>query len=441
MKGIDMERHARRRGLAGAGAVTALAAACVVGGAPVASASATDQWALQYLKAQQCWSISKGSGITVAVADTGVDNMPDLSNVLISGADFAAGTTSAGNGETDGAGHGTEMSVVIAGNGSGKWGQGLAPGVKLMPVRVAYSGEGMISDSIVAGIKWATQHGAKIINLSVGAPNGPAYAPELAAVQYAQQHGVLVVAASGDNGAEGVDNPASFPGVLAVSGIDQSGQLWSGSNTGPQVALAAPGGGVQTEGPNDVYGTTDGTSAATAYVSASAALVWSKNPTWTAGQVIRDLINTADKPAGQTGRSTQYGYGIVDPLKALQAPAPTATSNPLLASTTPSHSAAPPTAPTTQASSSSGGSPVVGIVIVVVVLVLIVLLIVWWVRRRKNRSGPPPGGGGYGPPPGSGPPPGYGYGVPPQPGRYGPPQQSGGYPPPGQQGNYGPPSR
>jgi hypothetical protein len=239
----------------------------------------------------------------------------------------------------------------------------------------------------------------------------------------------------GDESQTSVDYPAAYPGVIAVGAVDQSGAIWSNSNTGLQVTLAAPGVSVPTEDNFGDAATTTGTSASTAYVSATIALIRAAHPSWTAGQVIRDLIATADPASGQTAgqHNDQYGYGIVDPLKALQAAAPSETSNPLLtsASSTPSAGASAGatsgatgtgTGTGTGSSSSSNSGLVIGIVVAVVVVILIIVLIVVLSRRNRNR----PGGGGPGA--GGGP----GGGQPPYGGQQQYPQQN----PYGQQSPY-----
>jgi len=193
---------------------------------------------------------------------------------------------------------------------------------------------------------------------------------------------------------------------VAVGAIDQSGQIWSQSNTGSQVALVAPGVNIYRDNNFGQQGTSNGTSEATAYVSATAALIRSAHPDWTAGQVIRDLISTATPGSGQAAgqRSAQYGYGVVTPLKALQASAPSDTSNPLLGSgsapTVGSSAAASASATSsgTAASPSSGSGShtglIIGVVVGLIVLVGIILLIV--MLSRRGRGPKPPTGPGYG---------------------------------------------
>ena len=415
----------------GSAALAAALLALPLASAAPAQADASSQWPLQYFKATQVWNIAKGSGTTVALLDAGVASVPDTQGALEPGVDFSAGTTSTGNGETDLIGHGTAMASIIA--GAGNVIDGLAPATKILTVRVTngYTGS---ADTVAAGIRYAISRHVTVINLSVRALSPDSNLAN--AVQQALAANIVLVAATGDETLSTVDYPAGYPGVVAVGAIDQSGAIWSDSNTGPQVTLAAPGVNVPTEDNFGSTATTNGTSASTAYVSATVALIRSIHPSWTVGQVIRDLIATADPATGQTAgqHSDQYGYGIVDPLKALQASAPSETSNPLLTSTTTSSASAAATAgatsgtgaASTASSSNSSKGLVIGIAAAVVVVILIIVLIVALSRRNRNR----PGGGG----PGAG---GPGGGQPPYGGQYPPPQQN----PYQQQNPYGQPQQ
>jgi hypothetical protein len=250
---------------------------------------------------------------------------------------------------------------------------------------------------MAAGIQYAITQHVSVINLSQVVSYEDS---KLAtAIQEALSDNIAVVAATGNNGASEVSFPAAYPGVVAVGATDQTGAIWGSSDTGAQVTLTAPGVNVPNEDNVGQAVTADGTSISAAYVSATVALIRAEHPTWTVGQVIRDLIATADPASGQTAgqHSDQYGYGIVDPLKALQASAPSETSNPLVTAASSSASAAA-SAPATggggsaSASKSSSGL-VIGIVVAVVVVLLIVVLIVVLSRRNRNRPG---GGGGSG---------------------------------------------
>jgi len=398
-------RVTRRAERLGSAAVTAALLALPLATAAPAHADVSSQWPLQYLKADQVWNITKGSGMTVAVLDTGVASIPDTQGDLLSGADFSSGTTSNGNGQTDTDGHGTQMAVMIAGSGSTY--EGLAPDAKILPVRITTGGVGN-PDDMAAGIRYAISQNAAVINLSQGTA---AQSPVVAgAIQAALDANIVVVAASGNAGSSSVDYPAAYSGVVAVGATDQSGSIWSDSNSGPQVTLVAPGVAVPAEDNFGNTGSANGTSASTAYVSATVALIRAAHPSWTAGQVIRDLISTANPPAGQDAgqRSDQYGYGILNPLGALQASAPSQTTNPLLTS---SNSSATSAAPTTGAStpgataspsSSSSAGLIIGILVAALTVILIIVSIIILNRRNKNRPGGPgaggPGGSGGGQP-------------------------------------------
>jgi type VII secretion-associated serine protease mycosin len=386
----------------GSAAITvALCAIPVVGTSP-AWAYSSQQWALDYLKATADWQLSKGSNVTVAVLDSGVASIPDLSSNVVPGADFSNGTTSSGDGktDTDDSGHGTGMASIIGGNGTDV--SGLAPAAKILPVRIdASSTSGLFGPNIAAGIRYAVSQHVGVINLSIGGQQD--LGPDVSsAIAQAVAANIVVVAATGnqDNGSTDVQYPAAYPGVVAVGAIDQSGQIWSQSSYGPRTTLAAPGVQIYRDNNLNQQGTEAGTSEATAYVSATAALVRSAHPDWTAGQVIRDLISTAAPGSGQTAgqHSDQYGYGIVDPLKALQASAPSDTSNPLLGSTSGGNpTATPATTPTgtttAAAPSSSHTGLIIGVIAGVVVIVGLILLIVTLARRGRGGPKPPYGSG------------------------------------------------
>lgn len=362
--------------------VTALAVcgALLVLAAGRASAGVGDQWALQYLRAQQCWAISRGSGVTVAVVDNGVRPVGDVAGQVVPGADFSFSATSAGDGWSDTNGHGTAIATDIAGTGARSGVDGLAPGVRILPIKVDVSSSYEIPDLGVA-IRWAVDHGAQVVDVPL-VTAGPSPG-EASAMQYASAHDVVVVAAAGNFGADDLEYPAADSGVIGVSAIQQNGTFSSASNHGTHVVLAAPGAHILTDevlGP-PWTGYDDDTGDASAYVSAAAALVRAQHPNWTAGQVIRDLIGTADEPSGQTGRSDRYGYGIVDPLKALQAAAPTQTSNPLVVAV------APATLAATAASSAPAASSNAGLIIGTVVAAVVVLgAVVTLLTRRRRRA-------------------------------------------------------
>ncbi|GGY56784.1 type VII secretion-associated serine protease mycosin [Streptomyces xanthochromogenes] len=287
------------------------------------------QWFLDAMKAQQMWRSSTGEGVTVAVIDTGVDpSNPDLKGRVLPGRNFAQGES--GDEHTDSQGHGTGMAGLIAGTGDyggGNGAFGLAPGAKILPVRmpaeVTSGAEGTKRFNEIApgAIRYAADEGARIINVSMGVPEGT---PELTvAVKYALDKGSLVFAAVGNSGDSGnrVEYPAATPGVVGVGAVGKDLRRAAWSEYGPQVDLAAPGVEmVHPCGGGSGLCKTDGTSDATALASASAALIWSKHPTWTNNQVLRVMLNTLGGPTDGAKRNDSIGYGIVRPRVALENP-------------------------------------------------------------------------------------------------------------------------
>ncbi|MFD0638704.1 S8 family serine peptidase [Catenulispora yoronensis] len=295
-----------------------------------APAKPAAQWPLTYLKADQIWQLTKGGGVTVGLVDSGVSPLGDTRANLLSGADFSEGSTSTGTAhiDTDTDSHGTTMAVLIAGTGGGQGLRGLAPEAKILPVRMQKQ-TGEDPAKITDAVKYATGQHVRVINMSLGtAPT----ADLAAAVKAAQAADIVVVAAAGNGGTAKVITPAAYPGVVAVGAVDSTGTRWDSSSYGPQVALMGPGVGIPVEDATGAPKTARGTSNATAYVTASAALLRALHPDWTAGQTIRALLATATKAGGTTGltRNDKYGYGIVNPLAALSAGAPVEKDNPLV---------------------------------------------------------------------------------------------------------------
>ncbi|MFF0889108.1 type VII secretion-associated serine protease mycosin [Streptomyces sp. NPDC001046] len=295
------------------------------------------QWHLDAMHADEMWQVSTGRGITVAVIDSGVDDtVADLTGQVLAGKDFS---DQQGDEHTDIDNHGTGMAALIAATGERGYlhgSHGLAPGSKILPVRMRYSTEdyGQVDSRaqyahvLSEAIRYTAHSEARIINISMGVANTPgrqnAGTPELAsAVRYAIAKGKLIFAAVGNTGDK--DNsmlfPAATPGVVGVAATDKNGRSLQQSQKGPQVDLAAPGDGIInacTGGTQLCTGS--GTSAASALASASAALIWAQHPDWTNHQVLRVLLNTAGKPKSGANRTDSIGYGIVRPRIALKTP-------------------------------------------------------------------------------------------------------------------------
>ncbi|WP_159424986.1 type VII secretion-associated serine protease mycosin [Streptomyces sp. TLI_053] len=267
------------------------------------------------------WPVSQGDGVTVAVIDSGVlKDHRDLTGQVLAGKDLTGANT---DGTVDTDGHGTGMASLIAGHGHGDEAgiKGLAPKAKILPIRIELDGESLSTRSGLAmAIHYAVDHGASVINMSLGGPSG-ADPDERAAVKYAVDKDVVLVASTG-NGTNAVEYPAAFPGVVAVGAVDRNGQLWSKSTVGPETTLVAPGTEIPRAGSKSTsaQGIGNGTSDATAYVSATAALIRAKYPSLSAGQVINRMIKSASAPGdGSAVPSNRYGYGVLAPGKALEA--------------------------------------------------------------------------------------------------------------------------
>ncbi|MGW6837911.1 type VII secretion-associated serine protease mycosin [Streptomyces sp. NPDC054949] len=281
-----------------------------------------DQWHLDVMKADDIWKVSTGKGVTVAVIDTGVGLLPELEGQVLPGKDFAPESLE-GDERTDYESHGTTMAALIAATGkhpSGNGAFGLAPGVKILPIRVPHE-ENLSSPSWTAAIRYAADSDAKVINISLATPKDDPARND--AVKYALAKGKLIFAGVGNHGhsTNEVLYPAATPGVVGVGAVDAKGVVTKESERGPQVDLSALGVDIVTAcaaktGVCKNHGTSD----ATALASASAALVWSLHPDWTNNQVLRVLLNTAGKSVDGAERNDGIGYGVVRPRIAVPTP-------------------------------------------------------------------------------------------------------------------------
>ncbi|MFD8389299.1 type VII secretion-associated serine protease mycosin [Streptomyces sp. NPDC059680] len=319
------------------GAALSLLLAGTLALAPAAPAHAdgirAQQWGLDALHLDEAWRTTKGRGVTVAVLDTGVEaDHPDLVGNVLPAKDMIG--FGAGQGDRDWARHGTAMAGIIAGHGHGPGDSagvmGVAPEARILPVRViledgdparakARTSRG---NALADGIRWAADHGADVINLSLGDDSNSAH-PEPSedeAVQYALKKGVVVVASAGNGGDKGdhVSYPAAYPGVIAATAVDRYGTRASFSTRRWYAAVSAPGVDVVIADPDHKYYEGWGTSAASAFVSGAAALVKAAHPELGPAQIKKLLEDTArDAPVG--GRDDSRGFGMIDPAAALRA--------------------------------------------------------------------------------------------------------------------------
>ncbi len=281
------------------------------------------QWNLDLIEADGARPISTGAGAVVAVIDSGVQaDHPDLAGRIGPGYDVVQRDTT----PQDGDGHGTHvLGIVGAASGNGVGIESVAPAATLMPVRVLGDDGGGSTDSVARGIDWAREHGADVINLSlgtevplIGASGGDAFD---AAIRRAIAAGIVVVAAAGNSGVPVCEQPAAGDGLLCVGAVDKRRQRSFFSSFGRGLGLVAPGGsGASATGmevgedvlstfPRSAYRELAGTSQAAPHVAGVAALLVARGVTGQAA--VRRLLATATD-LGAPGNDSQYGAGLVN---------------------------------------------------------------------------------------------------------------------------------
>ena len=279
------------------------------------------QWGLGAVGAPAAWDVTKGSAsVIVAVVDSGVDyTHPDLAGQVLTsrGYDFVNGDADA----MDDFGHGTHVAGIIgAAQDNGVGGSGLAPGCKILPVKVLDRLGGGYDSDVAEGIEYAVNHGASVVNLSLGGEGDSQTLDD--ACSYAAAHDVTVVAAAGNDAAYMTDvYPATSPGVVAVAATDSNDQAAAFSDWGPYVDIAAPGMAIYSTLPGAGYASWSGTSMATPFVSAAVALIRSRFGD-TSEQAIGRLEQSATD-LGTPGRDDHFGYGLINVAAALASDDPT----------------------------------------------------------------------------------------------------------------------
>jgi subtilisin family serine protease len=269
-----------------------------------------DQWGPQRVRAHKAWDTTRGSpSVVVAVVDTGVDYAhPDLQDLFVDGYDFVNQDSD----PRDDQGHGTAVAGVIAArtqNGEGQ--AGMCWACKVMPVKVLDANGSGTTSTIAAGIVWAANHGARVINLSLGGA-GTTQALE-DAVGFATSKGVLVLAAAGNSGTTTKFYPAAYPESVSVAATTPNDSLYEWSNRGREwVQVAAPGCDIA-PARGGGYGTFCGTSAATPIVAGIAALALSLDPGLTGSEIHGALGRAAVRDV------SSVHYGRVDALRTLAA--------------------------------------------------------------------------------------------------------------------------
>lgn len=266
---------------------------------------------LEQIHAEKAWDAATGNNsIVIALVDTGVElDHPDLKHNLVKGANLIRPAAL----PDDDNGHGTNVAGVIAAVANNDAGiAGLAWNAKIMPIKALESDGNGDEDKLGEGIRYAVDHGAKIVVLSLGLNKYSAYMEGI--VHYAEDHGVLLVAASGNEGGT-VKYPAAYDTVLGVGGVTDHNVPHNLSNSGPELDITAPW-YVFTTAIEGNYNYADGTSMAAPQVAGVAALIWNKYPNMSPAEV-RNLLRQTAQDLGPKGWDSQTGYGLLRADRAL----------------------------------------------------------------------------------------------------------------------------
>jgi hypothetical protein len=283
----------------------------VQGAEPAAADSASgsaEQYVANKLRLAEVHQIATGKGVTVAVIDSAIDTAhPEFKQAIAEKFDAVGKPDKPHT-------HGTGMAGAIVAQSRL---MGVAPGARTLAIH-AFSTTTQqtpqaTTQAIIAGLEWALNKGARVINMSFAGP----YDPMLAlAMKKASEKGAVLIAAVGNAGPKSAPlYPAADPRVIGVTAVDENDQLYKGANVGAQVAVAAPGVDVMVPAPSDAYQLTTGTSVAAAHVSGVAALLLEKHPAADAQTILEVLTSSATRLG--TKRDDKLGWGLVDPLAAL----------------------------------------------------------------------------------------------------------------------------
>ncbi|WHY92352.1 S8 family serine peptidase [Neobacillus cucumis] len=275
-----------------------------------------DEYYLSMLKIPEAQKLKGKNKITVAVIDTGIDgNHPELKGKVLPAVNEI---NPMNHGAPDQ--HGTHVTgIIAAAKGNGIGGYGINPNVKILPIDV-FDRDGFITDYTIAqAVLYAANHGAKVINMSLGSPIPSSILGD--AVKTAIQKGVTVVAASGNDGTSAPNYPASYEGVIGVGSINKSKHLSYFSSYGPSMDIVAPGEDIYAPfydyEKKSTFQTLSGTSMASPMVAGAASLLLSKYPKLKPAQVEYILEHTTND-LGAKGYDVKYGKGLVNPVAALK---------------------------------------------------------------------------------------------------------------------------
>ncbi len=294
-----------------------LAALSLPAAPALADSTRDDSWHVKALELPEMHKITQGEGVVVAVVDTGVDaKHQDLKNNVLPGVDLYDDDT---KGAVDRQGHGTGVASLIAGHGHGPGNRdgvlGVAPKAKILPVTVKSERSPLIQPTAVAaGINWAVDNGADIVNVSLGA----SFNEELnRAVERAYQRNVIVVAGVGNRKDMIIGNPARHQSAVAVNGTDRKGVISKeAALPAEEVDIAAPGEDLVSAAPGNKYVTAVGSSGSAAIVSGALALIKAEYPDLNGYEMFQRLLETT-RDEGEPGHDLHYGWGALDIRQAL----------------------------------------------------------------------------------------------------------------------------
>jgi subtilisin family serine protease len=270
------------------------------------------QYTLAKLNLRQAHTLSKGDNVLVAVIDSGIDvTHPDLSGVI-------AGTFATFDPDEKPHTHGTAIAGAIASQARLRL-MGVAPAARILAVKAFGTTEANAEGTtmnILKGLEWSMQNGARVINMSFAGPDAPVMRNVLAG---AAKQGIVLIAAVGNAGPK---SPPLYPGsdsnVIAVSATDAEDKLFTASNRGRYISVAAPGVDILLPAPDQGYQVTSGTSFAAAHVTGIVALMLQRNPSLTP-TAVRKILESTAKDIGQKGHDDQFGAGLADAFKAIMA--------------------------------------------------------------------------------------------------------------------------
>jgi len=275
------------------------------------------QWAPKRIQAPEAWEESDGRDVVVAVVDSGIDpDHPELRGRLVPGYNFWEDNADT----SDRCGHGTHVAGIVAATGhNGEGMAGIAPGAKLMPVKVMADECFGTYSRMIAGILYAVDAGARVIVITSGAYIESPMLHD--AVRYAQDQGVLVVAAAGNDATDRPFYPAAYDEVIAVAGANQVDASYYRTNYGPHIDLAAPAVEILSAfwaNGQSTYAIRSGTSMAAPHVAGTAALALALDPALPLADLVNSLLAGADD-CGVPGWDPYFGYGRTNAWHTVQA--------------------------------------------------------------------------------------------------------------------------